>query len=102
MTTGILETWQKEPGEKQDYDVDFTKYIRSMGETVGAAHSLSVSADTGITVTASSITDGVAKIWLQGGTDGEDYQVTAIVTTAGGRIHHGHILIQVRLTNVTP
>lgn len=97
-TENILEEWPKEPGEIQDYDIDFKKYLRSMGEGYDAAHTVTAEADDGITVDSVAISGGVAKVWLSGGTDGEDYLVVAKVITAGGRKKFGHILIQVRQT----
>ena len=55
--------------------------------------------DTGITQsTPSSVTNGVAKVWLSGGLHGKTYKVTVTLTTVGGRIKQVEILIKVKET----
>lgn len=89
----ILEKFTKQPAETQDYDIDYTDYLKSMSDT---PLSFTVSADAGITVVASMLVGKVVKVYLSGGVDGTSYKVTALLTTAGGRVKEGEILIKVK------
>lgn len=90
----ILATYIKQPNEVQDYDIDFTEYLASMGGDSILSHT--VLADTGITVDSSLVINNVVKIFLSGGYDHESYNVTARVTTVGGRVREGEIKIKVK------
>lgn len=70
----------KDPQAKLDYGVDWSDWLA--GDTISGS---SWSAETGITVDASSHTDTVATVWLSGGTVGGSYKVTNHITTLGGR-----------------
>jgi hypothetical protein len=89
----ILGKFTKQPVEVQDYDIDFTEYLASQND---AAISHSATADTGITIMASALTAGVVKVFVSGGTDGESYKVSATITTSGGRVKQGDILVRVK------
>lgn len=94
----VLEKFEKQPADVQDYDCDFTEYIESMNETVGAAHTAVATAETGITVESYAIVAGVVKVWLSGGTDGETYKVTVTLTTAGTRVKQAEFNVKVKET----
>lgn len=89
----ILAKFTKQPVEVQDYDIDFNSYLASQSDTA-SAHA--VMADSGITVASSNLTAGVVKVFVSGGVDGGQYKVSASITTAGGRLKQGDILIRVR------
>lgn len=89
----ILGKFTKQPVEIQDYDIDFNEYLASQND---AALSHTVIAETGLTVMSSSLTAGVVKVFVSGGTDGESYKVSATVTTAGGRVKQGDILVRIK------
>lgn len=89
----ILAKFTKQPVEVQDYDIDFTSYLTSQSDT---ASSHVVTADPGITIASSNLTSGVVKVFVSGGVDGNQYKVSASITTAGGRVKQGDILIRVR------
>lgn len=89
----ISDRFDKQPAEIQDYDIDFTEYLTAMADT-GLSHT--ATADTGITLSTSTLTAGVVKVWLSGGTHGTNYKVTATLTTTGGRVKEHEILIRVR------
>lgn len=90
----ILGTFTKQPSEIQDYDIDFNEYLTSMGGDSIVGHT--VLATDGITVQSSLVVSGVVKIFLSGGTTGGRYVVTARVTTNGGRVREGEIVIRVK------
>lgn len=89
----VLGKFSKQPIEVQDYDIDFNEYLTSQSDT---ADSFVVTADTGITIQNTSLAAGVVKVYVSGGVDGEQYKVSATVTTTGGRVRQGDILIRVK------
>lgn len=89
----ILGKFTKQPVEVQDYDIDFTDYLAGQND---AAVSHTVTAETGVTVLSSALTAGVVKVFVSGGEDGSSYKVSATVTTQGGRVKQGDILVRVR------
>lgn len=69
---------EKDPYAQLDYSLDFSDYLPS-GDTIS---SISVSADSGITVVSSTNTDTVATAVISGGTAGTIYNVEFRITTA--------------------
>lgn len=93
----ILKTFTKQPAEIQDYDIDFTQYLESMGGD--AAESFTTEVETGLTLSNSLLTGGVVKVFLSGGTAGKTYKVTVRLTTGVGlvrRVREAEIAIKVR------
>lgn len=76
--TAILGKFSKQPGETLDYDVDFTDWFQGRSDAP-VAHS--VTTDAGITKEADSRTGNVVKVTLSGGTSGEKYKITVLLTT---------------------
>lgn len=95
-TLEILATWEKQPGERQDYDIDFGEWLRRLDDTPAAVNPVSVQAQPGITLIAHSLSGTVVKVWLSGGDAGKRYKVTATMTTAGGRVKEAEIMIYVK------
>lgn len=79
MTVEILGKYVKQSGEILDYDVDFTKWFAARGLTPDI---LTVTAESGITLVASSRTGAVVKIVLGGGTPGTRYKITVTLTSS--------------------
>lgn len=105
----ILTTWQKQPTDEQDFNFVMSDYITSMGEALGAAHTIEdvtvEGADDELEIQSTSIHNGVAlngatecfiKVWLAGGTSGVTYKITARIATAGGRIHEVEAKLKVK------
>lgn len=93
----ILEKYTKQPADVQDYDVDYnTLYLNELGDTAPGPTGLTVIAEAGITVASSSLTAGIAKAWLSGGTHGTTYKVTFTVVTTGGRTKQAEISVKVK------
>ena len=74
----------KDPQAVLDYVYDWTTYLADISDTLAT---ITIVADTGITVNSSAILPGNLKaiVWLSGGTLGVKYAVTCHMTTAGGR-----------------
>jgi hypothetical protein len=94
----LLKTFFKQPGDTQDYDIYYDEYILAMGEALADAHTVSATAEAGLTLGDVTIVDGVVKVWTSGGTTGETYKITVIVTTAGGRVHESEVAVKVKET----
>lgn len=102
----ILATFEKQPNDVQDYDVSFADWLYAQSDT---GFSKSVTADSGITVSSSSllsdttssgisVTNGKIKVWLSGGVSGTSYKITLTMTTTGGRTKEAEIKIKVKDT----
>lgn len=96
----ILETYEKQPAEIKDYDVDFTPWLLPMGDTL-----------TNVDVEVTCITDPddetlecfevqhtarEVKLWIRGGTDGNRYKVEILAGTAGGRLDESELIFIVK------
>lgn len=90
---GILGKFTKQPVEVQDYDIDFGEYLTSQSDT---AVSHTTAAESGVTIMSSNLVGSVVKVFVAGGTDGNQYKVSATVTTTGGRVKQGDILVRVK------
>lgn len=93
---GILATWEKQPGERQDYDIDFGDWLRHLDDTPAATNPVTVQAQPGITLVSHSLSGAVVKVWMDGGSAGKRYKVTATMATAGGRVKEAEIMIFVK------
>ncbi len=76
-----------------DYKWDWSSWLES-GETISTK---TVTADSGITVDSSSITDSSASVtaWLSGGTAGQSYAVACKIVTSNGRTDERTIRVSV-------
>lgn len=91
----LLETFEKQPSEIQDYDVDYSPWLKALGD---AAVSHQVTVPAGITLVASTLEGSRVKVWLRDGTHGGNYKITTKVSTAAGRVKEAEIAIRVRET----
>ena len=92
----ILAKFQKQPADVQDFDIDFSEWLAAMDDSAPGPDGLAVVAESGITVLAWTLRDGVVKVWTAGGTDGTTYKITATVTTQGSRVKQAEIKIKVK------
>ena len=67
-----------------------------MGDTAPGPTGFTVEAEAGLTVLARTLTNGVVKVWVGGGTDGTTYKITATVTTQGNRVKQAEIKVKVK------
>lgn len=74
-----------------DYNVDFTDWL-STGDTVASVAWSST--PTGLTLSSDTETDGVATIYVDGGTLGNVYRVTARATTTNGVVDDRSIILR--------
>lgn len=91
--SGVLGRFYKQPVDVLDYDFDFSDWLTDRADTI---LSFTVTADTGLTVGDTSTVDGVVKVFLSGGTSGQQYKVTCTVVTNGGRTKQAELAIKVK------
>lgn len=91
-----LTKFTKQPGDTQDYDIDYTKYLAGLSDTAPGPTGVAVTVDSGITLVSQSLVNGIVKVWLSGGTSGQTYKVTSTLTTVGGRVKEYEILVAVK------
>jgi|TARA_A100001391_G_C4849946_1_gene219432 hypothetical protein len=82
---------EKDPFAVLDYSLDFTDWMPA-GDTI---NTISVSADSGITVDSTSKTDYVATATLSGGTAGTIYNIEYRITTTNALQDSRNIRIKV-------
>lgn len=68
----------KQPDEHLDYDIDFGDWF--VGRTDSPA-SFAVVVPTGLTLDSSGLSGNKVRLVLSGGTDGQQYKVTVLMTT---------------------
>jgi len=89
-----MDIFEKQPADVQDYDVNYTRWLAGMGDTLATA----------VTTVSPAIefsflvypTTGIIKIWVTGGTIGRTYTFSTLMTTALGRKKKFDIQIKVR------
>lgn len=91
--SGILETFEKQPGETRYFGISFVDWLAKVGDT-GA--SVTGSAQTGLTLSATTLASGVARISVSGGTTGTKYKVTVRLTTTAGQIKEVDVYVKVK------
>ena len=92
----VLETFYKQPADVQDYDINYTRYLRGLNDTPRLLDAYEVDTPVGIELLSSSITGNVVKVWLAGGTAGTKYKITVRMFTTGGRVKEAEIVIHVK------
>lgn len=97
----MLGTIQKQPGDKWDYEVDFSAWlpdddtITTATATVTPAYH-AVTNPNGLQITATSIQSPDVKVWALGGVSGQTYKVTVTASTANGRIKEVDFQLRVK------
>jgi hypothetical protein len=90
----------KQPAEVLPYDFDFGPWLENEGEALQASTATStVTADTGISVAGTKTHDvatGVVQQWVSGGTAGQRYKITCVITLASGKVKELELVIVVQ------
>lgn len=81
----------KDPDAVLDYEYGWAAWL---GDDTIVSHE--IVAQSGITVTNSSVNAGVVTVWLSGGELNRQYAVTCRITTAAGRVDDMTVVIVVR------
>lgn len=95
----ILDTFEKQPRERKDYDVDFSPWLPlddSLDEVVVIVECLTDPSDTSLVCEPDPpITVSAVKLWMNGGTDGNKYKATLLTTTVIGRLDESEVIFKV-------
>lgn len=89
----ILGRFPKQPSEILDYQVDYSEWAADRTDT---PVSFVVTAETGITVTASSRSGWIVTVVLSGGTSGTKYKITVRLTTSSGVVREADFIVSVK------
>ena len=94
----ILEKYEQQPGERLDYDIDFSSlFLSALSDTAPGPTGVEVTvAPEGLTLDDFELIQGKVKVWLMGGTSGTTYKITAQIVTAGGRVKEDEVKIKVK------
>lgn len=91
----ILATYEKQPSEIKDYDVEYATWLAPMGDTLDNVTTTVVclTDDTDTTLVCDSVsrTSTRCKVWMSGGTDGNKYKLTIQAATVGGRLDESEL-----------
>lgn len=95
----ILATYEKQPAEYKDYDIDYSEFLTPSDDTVSvvttAVTSVTEAAPT-LQVNLVQTTVYVAKLWVLGGTVGVKYKITVRMTSLGGRIDESELIFNIK------
>lgn len=97
----ILATFEQQPGETLDYDVDYAPWLESMGDvlqrvSVARLECLTDAADTGLRVSGLQMSATRARLWVSGGVHRARYKLTLRAQTAGGRVDESELVFKIR------
>ena len=84
--------FQKDPNDTEEYAFDFRKYLAT-GETISSAV---WTVPAGLTKVSETVAGSEARVKVSGGTLGEDYEITCLMTTSQGRIIDRTGVVEVR------
>lgn len=84
--------FEKQPKEVLDYRINLSDWLDAGDVAVSAA----IESDAGITIDSSSVDDGGVTIWISGGTNQVDYDISVLITTDEGREKEVDFIIRVR------
>ena len=93
-----LFTTPKDPNSDLDWEIDWSD-ILDPGDTIQAsAWFISHAPDNALVINKYPDTNTVdtATVWLSGGTDGKDYQVTNRITTVNNRVVDRTLIVPIR------
>lgn len=91
-----LDSFEKGPNDTQDFDISIVDWLAQQGDA--GATVTGVLLTPGLTLTSTTISNGVIKLWVSGGVDKMSYTIRITVTTfsPGVRIKQFEVKINVR------
>lgn len=97
----ILETYTKQPAEVKDYDIDYKPWLLPMKDTLDdvplpVVECLTDPDDTSLECREVLYTANEVKLWMIGGTDGNQYKVTIQAYTVGGRLDESELIFNIK------
>lgn len=100
----ILGTFDKQPADTLDYDVDFSAILDD-GDTLASVGNPAVPSPLSVVVSPSGLTltptyvinsGKTIKQWISGGTSGIRYKITLTATTNAGRVKQVEFVVRVK------
>ena len=94
----ILGKYIKQPAEVSDYDISHADWLRA-DETLSTATATVTcltSTDSSLVVGSATISAQLVRVRLSGGLAGEEYKVTALVTSSSGRVAESEFKVKVK------
>lgn len=95
----ILATYEKQPAEYKDYDIDYSQWLTPADDTISLV-TATVTSETQATPTLAvnliQNTVYVSKLWVAGGTVGVKYKITVLMTTLDGRIDESELIFNIK------
>lgn len=95
----ILATYEKQPAEYKDYDIDYLKWLTPADDvisTVTATVTSTTEETPTLAVDVIQNTVYVAKLWVSGGTTNVKYKITVLMTSADGRIDESELIFKIK------
>lgn len=92
-SVAILGKRTKQPDEILDYDVNYDEWFSNRTDTPA---SYTVDAETGITLVSDDLAGNVVRVVLGGGTAGESYKITVLLTTSDGIVKEADFVVKVK------
>jgi len=95
--SGILETFEKQPGEVRYFDISFVDWLAKVGDTgASVTGAISNAPDSSLVLSATLLNAGVVRIVVSGGTSGKKYTVSVRVTTAFPQVKEADVYVKVK------
>ena len=95
-----IATFTKDPDSLLDYEIDWTNFLSdSDGNVIDSLLSSTFIAPAGVTVRLnppSTFTSTNTRVWLEGGTEGSQYDVVNRIQTADGRVEDRFFRIRIK------
>lgn len=95
-----MDKFFKQPAEIDTVDVSYVDYLAARGDSgeTATATITVISGDPVGTLAIDSVmlSDGIAKVWLSGGSNGGRYKVTTTLATVGGRVKEHEFEVKVK------
>lgn len=83
----------KDPDERLDYVMDWTAEMSARQDDIIQSLWFIVNDDATLTIESDGVDGHLTYVWLTGGEDRRNYQLTNRVTTSGGRIYDRSVLL---------
>lgn len=91
----------KQPGEKVQVAIDFTTKLGDEALTISSITSLAapaygvIAGSAAVSLSGQSISGQEVRVFVDGGTHGEDYTVRCVITDNIGQVHEGDGTVRV-------
>lgn len=86
---------EKTPADRLDYDIDYGRWLHEADTILSAVAVVSDPAVTFI-VDNVDISEQVVRVWVAGGVDGEESEISVVAMTNGGRTKEACFELRIR------